>query len=31
MSNEIVTAIQKATRYDALVEKLFDGATLRLK
>ena len=31
MSNEIVTAIQKAIKYDALVEKLFDGATLATK
>lgn len=30
-SNEIVTAIQKATKYDALVEKLFAGATLATK
>ena len=31
MSNEIVTAIQKATRYDALVATLFDGAKFESK
>lgn len=30
-SNEIVTAIQKATRYDALVATLFDGAKFETK